>query len=487
MPNRPILRGAVIAGAAAVLAGCVSQGGLAPQAHLQDPDRLKASTTLSVAQVTPAAWPARDWWRRYGDAQLNQLLDEALGSNPTMRIAEARVRQASGAATAAGAALLPQVNANARSSRVEFSKNSNIPPPLAGNWRWSNEASLGFGYELDFWGKNQAALDAAVGRQKAAEAESEAARLVLTVGVTHTYLKLSQLYAQRDLAVDVLKQRQQVLTLTEQRLRAKIDSEADRSQAALAIPVAQADIAALDEAIALVRTELAALLGAGPDRGASIVRPQLQAVKPAGVPTVLPSELLARRTDLVAQRWRVESSRREIDVAKTLFYPSINLQGLLGLQTLGFSKFLQGSSTFASAGPALSLPIFDAGRLRGNLAVRDAEYDLAVEAYNLTLIEALRDVASQLVAIDWLSTRNTLQAQALASAEQAYELSLQRYKAGVGNYLQVLATQLQVLQQQRAQIELDTRAFELDMQLVRALGGGYSNSSTNEHHDADKS
>jgi NodT family efflux transporter outer membrane factor (OMF) lipoprotein len=392
-------------------------------------------------------------------------------------MADARVRQAAAIAGIAGAALSPQVTGGARSNRVEFSENSNVPKPLAGSWKWSNEATLNFSYELDFWGKNQSAVDAAVGRQKAAEVETEAVRLLLTVGMTQTYLKMSQLYAQRDLGEQVLKQRQQILELTRQRLAAKIDSQADLKQAELAIPVAKADIAAVDEAIALVRTQLAALMGSGPDRGASIARPQLKSVRPAAVPSMLPSELLARRPDVVAQRWRVESLRKDIDVAKAQFYPTINLNGLIGLQTLGFSKFLQGSSGIASAGAGLSLPIFDGGRLRGNLALHDADYDLAVEAYNQTLVDALRDVVSQLVSIQWLAERNALQAEAVATAQQAYDLSVQRYRSGVGNYLQVLAAQIQVLAQQRGQIDLDTRAFDLDMQLARALGGGYQNVS----------
>jgi NodT family efflux transporter outer membrane factor (OMF) lipoprotein len=472
-----IFRTTVLAGAIALAAGCASDGGLKPQAHLQDANQLQAGATMARMEVSPAAWPARDWWRRYSDAQLDRIVDEALAASPNMRAAEARVRQAAAVAEITGAALSPQVTGGARSNRVEFSGNSNAPKPLAGSWKWSNEASLNFGYELDFWGKNQAALDAAVGRQKAAEVEAEAARLLLTVGITQTYLKLSQLYAQRDLGELVLKQRRQVLELTAQRVAANIDSQADLKQAELAIPIAQTDIATTDEAIALVRNQLAALIGAGPDRGAGIARPQLKSARPAATPSMLPSELLARRPDVVAQRWRVESLRKDIDVAKAQFYPTINLNGLVGLQSLGFGAFLQGGSGIASAGAGLSLPIFDGGRLRGNLALRDADYDIAVEAYNQTLVEALRDVVSQLVSIGWLAERNTLQARALATAQQAYDLSLQRYRSGVGNYLQVLATQIQVLAQHRAQIDLDTRAFDLDMQLARALGGGYTNLS----------
>lgn len=477
MRNTSIYRAAALVGTVVLAAGCASTGGLKPQARLQHADEFQAHATLSHVHVTPAAWPAHDWWRRYGDPQLDRLLDEALASSPGMRAAAARMREAGAAAAIAGAALSPQVTAGARSNRVEFSGNSNVPKPLAGSWRWSNEATLNFGYELDFWGKNASALDAAVGREKAAEVDVEAARLLLTVGVTQAYLKLSQLYAQHDLDEEVLKQREQVFALTAQRVRARIDSEADLSQAELAIAVAKSDIAAVDEAIALARLQLAALLGAGPDRGTSIARPQLKSVRPAGVPSTLPSELLARRPDIVAQRWRVEALASDIKVAKAQFYPSVNLNGLVGLQSLGFGAFLSGGSSIASAGAGLSLPIFDGGRLRGNLALHDADYDVAVEAYNQTLIDALRDVASQLVAIESLDQRQVLQAQALASAQRAYTLSLERYRSGIGNYLQVLATQVQVLQTQRAGIELDTRAFDLDMQLARALGGGYSSTS----------
>src|SRR5471030_2103488 len=308
--NTLIFRFTALAGIAALVAGCASDGGVQAQAKLHDANQLKAGATLAHADVSPVAWPARDWWHRYGDAHLD---------------------------------------------RFAFPKVGDTPDPLAGTWQWHSQATLNFGYELDFWGKNRSAVDAAMSHQKAAEVETEAARLVLTVGMTQTYLKLSQLYAQRDLGVQILTQRQRVLELTRQRVAARIDAQADLKQAELAVPNAKADIAVADEAIALVRTQLAALMGAGPDRGIGIARPQLQAVRPAAVPSTLPSELLARRPDVVAQRWRVESLRKDIDVAKAEFYPSINLNGLLGLQAFGLGNFLQGSSRLVDAGAGLSL------------------------------------------------------------------------------------------------------------------------------------
>lgn len=470
---KPTLTLASLVAGAALLAGCASDGGLRPQASMNQPGQLAAGATLADASVSPAAWPSATWWQRYGDAQLDQLVTEALAGSPSLRIAEARVRQALALEGVAEAALSPQAGVAARSTRQLYSENSTVPKPLAGSWRWANEATLNFSYELDFWGKNEAAVAAAVGRRHAAEVDAQASRLMLEVAVTQAYLRLYQAHAQLELAQSVLKQREHVLDLTRQRVAAQLDSSVDLKQAELAIPVAREQIAAASEAIALQRTQLAALLGAGPDRGAAITRPQLLAVRPAGLPSRLPSELLARRPDVVAQRWRVEAQLRDIQVAKAQFYPSFNLAGLVGLQSLGFGKFLQGGSQVASLGGGLTLPIFDGGRLRNNLALRNADFDVAVEQYNQTLVDALRDVVSQLTSIQWLQERAAYQAEALATAQQAYALAVQRYQSGLGNYLQVLAAESQVLAQQRARIDFDARAFDLDMNLVRALGGGF--------------
>jgi NodT family efflux transporter outer membrane factor (OMF) lipoprotein len=464
---------AVLAAIAVLVAGCASDGGLKPQSTVASANDLATRATLAEASVSPAAWPASEWWKRYGDAQLDALVDEALKGSPTLRIAEARVRQAVAIEGLANANLSPQVGANARSTRQLYSENSNVPKPLAGSWQWANEATLNFSYELDFWGKNEAGLQAAIGRKNAANIDQHATRLVLIVGITQTYLRLSQAHAQLELAQQVLKQREHVLELTRQRVKAQIDSSVDLKQAEFALPVAREQIAAAKESISLLQTQLAALTGAGPDRGLTITRPQLQAIKPAGLPSTLPSELLARRPDVIAQRWRVEAQLQDIKVAKAQFYPSFNIAGLIGLQSLGFGKFLQGGSQISSLGGGLSLPIFDGGRLRSNLALRDAEYDIAVEQYNLTLVDALRDVVSQLTSIQWLQERAAQQAEALRTSQEAYDLAVRRYQSGVGNYLQVLASESQVLSQQRAQIDFDARAFDLDMNLVRALGGGY--------------
>jgi NodT family efflux transporter outer membrane factor (OMF) lipoprotein len=229
----------------------------------------------------------------------------------------------------------------------------------------------------------------------------------------------------------------------------------------------------LDERMALARNQIAALMGAGPDRGQAIARPSGTALASATLPTTVPAELIGRRPDVVAQRWRIEAAGRDIASAKAQFYPNVNLVAFIGLQSLGASNLLAAASGMMGAGPAITLPIFDAGRLRANLAGKDADYDIAVEQYNQTLADAMRDVVDQLASFRSVAAQRAQQAQALATSREAYDLALLRYREGLGNYVQVLSAEQPWLAQQSLDADLRARELELSINLVRALGGGY--------------
>jgi NodT family efflux transporter outer membrane factor (OMF) lipoprotein len=457
---------------AASLVACASTDGINTTAHKLDAASLQAKQSLAPASLSKAAWPTQDWWRRYGDPQLDALIAEAIDQSPTLRVAQARVRQAAALAGATEAAMGPQVGASVRSNRQQFSEHGTTPPPVAGSWKWVNEGSLNFSYEFDFWGKHEAAIEAAIGRTRASEVDAYAAHLVLVTGILRGYVRLQQAWQQLDIAEASLKQREQVVALTRQRVTARIDSALELKQAESQVPAAKVQIAQLNEAIALAQTELAALAGQGPDRGLALTRPRLKEARPTLLPSALPAELIGRRPDVVAQRWRAEAAGKEIEVARDQFYPNISLTALLGVQRLGFADWFTSASRISGIGPALTLPIFDSGRLRSGLAFRNAEYDIAVEQYNATVVDAVRDVVSQLVSLHWIEEERTQQREARTTSEQAYDLALQRYRAGVGNYLQVLAAQSQLLAAQRLEVDLDMRAIDLDVGLARALGGG---------------
>src|SRR6185312_6069257 len=319
---------------AALLSGCASMEGLQTRSQPADAARLEATRTFEGAKSDASAWPAEEWWRALGDPQLDQLMQEALAGSPSLRLARARVDRALAFAEAAGAPLMPQLNGSVDATRQRFSKNGLIPPPFAGQWRWQNQAQLNFSYEFDFWGKNSAAYASALGQAKAAEVDAYAARLVLASGIARAYAQLARAYDQLDLARETIAQREKTRSLVAERLQAGLDSRIELKQAEAALPEARQRAIQLEETIALARNQIAALAGQGPDRGLALERPTLAVTGAPALPSLLPVDLLGRRPDVVAGRWRVEAAAKDIDNARAQFYPNINLIAFAGLQAL---------------------------------------------------------------------------------------------------------------------------------------------------------
>lgn len=469
--------GLALASVFLALAGCVSMGAQTPSARLNADAAANSSRTIGSLSTELAPWPAEDWWRAYGDPQLDRLVERARAASPGVAQALARVRQALALEGQAAAALAPQAGAALRSARQRYSENGTVPKPLAGSWQWVNDASVSLAYEVDFWGRNGAAVAAAAGQVNARRAEARAASLAVSSAVVQAYLRLDHLHARRDLAEQELGQRSRILELVRQRVSAGLDSKAELKLAEIGVPAARGQVAALDEAIALTRGQIAALAGQGQDAADAIARPRLRRERPAGapaaVPANIPAALLGRRADLVALRWQVEAASGEVDVARARFYPTVNLSVSGGLASLGFERLLHGASHGVVAGPLVTLPLLDGSRLRAELAARSAEFDIAVERYNAAVIEALRDVTAQLTSLRWLGERVREQEQALGAAREARALAEQRYSAGLGNLVPVLIAETEVVAQSRAGAELQARANELEVELVRALGGGY--------------
>ncbi|HVO90245.1 MAG TPA: efflux transporter outer membrane subunit [Casimicrobiaceae bacterium] len=459
--------------AAFVATGCASMQGLAPESKLQSADRLSAQQSLAGGHLSPAAWPAQDWWKSYGDPQLDALVTEALADSPTLRIAEARTRKAVAFAQGAEATLYPRVDASASSEAQRLPEHGTTPPPFAGTNATLNQLQLTLGWELDFWGKNRSAYEAALGQAKASEVDAYATRLALSTSIAQAYVQLERAYLQLDIAQHTLEERERIYALTRDRNAAGIDSRTELKQAESALPATREQIAQLNEAIGLARNQIAALMGQGPDRGLAIARPTAALLEPPALPSVLPAQLIGRRPDLTAQRWRIEAAQKDVASAKAQFYPDVNLLAFVGLQTFGGGNLLSAASRMAGVGPAVTLPIFDAGRLRANLAGRDADYDIVVEQYNQGLADAMRDVVDQVTSLRSVDEQRTQERQALATAQEAYDLALMRYREGIGNYLQVLSAEQPLLVQEGLEADLKARELALSINLVRALGGGF--------------
>ncbi|MGH8444398.1 MAG: efflux transporter outer membrane subunit [Solimonas sp.] len=345
----------VLALAAAVLAGCASMGGIGPESSRRDAATLQAGHQLD-GEAAQAAWPSERWWQAFGDAQLDGLIARATADSPDLAVARARVRQAMAEAGAARAATLPKVDGKLSMQDTLFTERSFIPPPYAGEFWWSNTAAVDFSYALDLWGGDEAALQAARANVRVGAAAEQAARLSLQSNIVQAYAQLALQYERRDVLAEDLKNREQLVHISAQRVQAGIGTELDLAQAQTGVPVTQAEIDAVDQQIELLHHQLAALSGQGPGAADALQRPQLKAPADSLLPSHLPAELISRRPDVAARRWQVEAAAQGITVAKARFYPNIDLVAAVGLESLGFYHFLHPDALVANVGPATSPP-----------------------------------------------------------------------------------------------------------------------------------
>lgn len=454
------------------LAGCANYSGLNTEGVSLQAQSLQAGQSLNGVTLSPAAWPKSDWWTSLGDPQLDGLIREALRDSPDMQIASARAHQASAAAGAADAARMPTLDASAGIRRERLAQYQD--PTLQGD-RYDTMRSLGatFNYTFDLWGGQRDAWEAALGQARAAEIDQQAAQLTLAADVARAYSNLGQAYIVHDLASEDLKRTQQLLSLSQRRLSSGIDSLYQYQQNQSLEASSQASLIDAEKNLQSAKIALAVLLGKGPDRGNEIARPNILQASAVALPSVLPAELLGRRPDLVAARWRVEAASKSIDAGKTTFYPNLNLSAAAGFESLMGNAVFGSSSRFFNVAPTISLPIFDGGRLRADLDARDADYDLAVAQYNKSLVKALGDVSDSIAQLRDVGRQIVVQQHATDIAQASYNTVLERYGSGVGNYLDVLSIEQQLLAAQRQLANLNAEQIDLSIQLMQALGGGF--------------
>lgn len=467
------LSGFLLAAVCLVQAGCASYSGIWPEFKTLEVASLQGNSSAKAYEN----WPKEDWYSELRDPVLTRLIEQALADSPNVQAATAKLNRAKAVSGLAESALWPQVGASVSTTRERFSEHGQTPPPYAGTTRSINDLQLNGQWELDFFGKNRATLNAALGEIRATEAEYQATRLLLANTVARSYYGLARLLAQRELVEQRSRQRADLASLVERRFKAGLDTRVELEAAQGVLPENARDIASLDEQIGLARHALAALIGQGPG-AVDAVAPTLPAVAALMLPTSMPADLLGHRADVVAARWRVESSVHSMESTKALFYPNINLRGFAGFSAIGFDKWLDVGSRQPGLGLAITLPIFDSDRLRNLYRSSAAQVDASVASYNGTLLEALHDVADQLSTLDALQTQLARQQSAQASAERAYELALKRYKADISDRMSVLNVETNVIAQRRIAVDLQARWIDSRLRLIRALGGGFEETST---------
>lgn len=463
--------GAAATAASALLGGCAvlpPKGDLKPIAR---PDSFASNQSFKAPE---AAWPSDQWWNGFGDPQLDTLIKEGLAGAIDLRVAQARFERANALAGEAQSRLFPAISAGAEAGGTQQSDNYLFPRGFAPRgWPDYGQATLSLNWELDFWGKNRAALRAARSDADAAAAEAAATRLAVSAGIADAYADLSSLFAQRDATQDAVRVRSRTRELMAGRLAQGLENQGAVERAASALATAQGELVGLDESIALTRNRIAALMGQGPDRGLAITRPSVEVASGFGLPTNLPAELIGRRPDIIAARRRAEAADSRIREARAAFYPNVNLAALAGFQSLGIDKLFNSGSDFGTVAPAVSLPILDGGRLRAQYRGAESSYRAAVAQYDGALVQALREVADAITSRRALEDRLNHAQAAERAAEAAWRVANNRYRGGLATYLDVLAAEDVLISTRRTVATLQNRAFALDVALIRALGGGF--------------
>ncbi len=458
---------AVASAAVLMLAGCADMG------HQNAPVAARTADSLGLPASQQTTAVDAQWWHQFGDAQLDDLVAKALAGSPNLGAAAARVQRAQAVIDNARGVDQPHVDFDAGVKRELLSRNGLFPPPYGGSIFNQSDATFGLKWDADFFGRQHAEIEAALGSARAARADADVAAQQIATQVVRTYFSLARLESQRAVAQRTYDQRSQMLDLIKQRVGAGLDTVVEQKQGEGALPDTLAQIESLDEQIDLARHMLAALT-AQPMQATATLAPTLDQLHASPRPAVLGADLIARRPDVAAALARVQAAGAEVKAQKAQFYPDINFSAGFGLDSISLKHFLELPSKAWNFGPALHLPIFEGGQLRAQLKGRNADRDAAIQAYNQQVIDAVREASDASTSAASIDRQLTLQRQALAASTESYDFSQKRYGQGLGNALIVLNAETQMLTERRLEVDLRYRALDVQAQLMKALGGGWS-------------
>jgi NodT family efflux transporter outer membrane factor (OMF) lipoprotein len=451
---------------AAALAGCVL-----PPKEAPHPEQL---TNDRVGLAGVAAEPVADgWWNSFQDRQLDRLVRQGLKDSPTLVQAQARLGEALAQTQSAQSKLLPSANLDASALYQRAPENYLIPPPLAGHTFWMGQAGASLGWDLDFWGRQADAVHRAQALTQSAQYDADNARLMLAGAITQAYVELYREYALVDIAERSEAQRQNIVNITRRRVSAGLDTRLELRQAEGQLPQARVARTHAQAAADLAVHQLAALTGQGADSYASIQRPTITVDAALPVPTALPINLLARRPDVLSARLNVQAADAQRLADKAAFYPDVNLRAIAGIGAFGMNNLLEWSARGYGAGPLISLPLFDGGRLRAEYRGSEAQLDVAIAGYNDTVLHAVQQTSDQITRLDALARERVDQQQTLEANEAAYSLAEERYKAGLASYLSVLNAETQVLTARQTMVDILANQAVARVTLLLAVGGSF--------------
>ncbi|HEY4688743.1 MAG TPA: efflux transporter outer membrane subunit [Anaerolineae bacterium] len=423
-----------------------------------------------VADKADARWPAIDWWTAFRDPVLDRLVIEALANNHDLKAAVQRIAQARALAQVAGAAHYPSLSASAQASRQNNSNNN-----LNGKFVTPNsyQAGLTASYVLDLFGLNRDQAEAAAAKLKGSEFERQTVELGVAAVTASSYFKFAALDARLAVAKETLAKARHAAELVRTRQQAGMAT-------ALQVAQQQAEVASLQAAIPTLQTQrrqvlnaLAMLAGHLPD-GFDVKPTAIAQLGLPQAPAGLPSALLERRPDILRAEAALAGANADIRAATAALFPRINLTAQGGYASAALRQLFDPGNTFYSLAAGLTAPLFEGGKLRGELAYTEARYGELVQNYRQTVLAAFTDVENALTA--QRNTDDTLVAQrdAVTQATLAYSLAEFQYEQGMVDYLAVLTAQRSLLAADDAEAQARFARLDAAVSVYQALGGGWN-------------
>jgi multidrug efflux system outer membrane protein len=459
--------GAVLA---LTLAGCIHIP--ADTSPARTPDFARAQHAAAIA-LARDAWPAQDWWREYQEPQLDDLIQRALQDSPSLAVAQARVATARAALRSEEAAGGAQVGIGASLNRQRYSATGLFPEPIGGSWFNDSTVQVKASYDFDWWGRHRAQVAAVLGEANARQAEAAQAAQTLAAAVAQAYFRLQMLWAREENVAEQVKVQRDVLSGRQQRLKQGLINVDNLRAAEQDLATLNQQSRAFATQAAREREALRALVGADGENFPNLSRRPPATEVQGALPGKLGIELLARRPDLQAARWRVEAALGSTRAAEAAFYPDLNLAASAGLNSVSLSRLLQYASRTGLVGAALSLPIFDSGRLEAGLGEARAQRDEMIADYNQSVLYAVRDVAEEAATLQGIAEQRRAQLDAFKAASQLEANAQARLRAGLADSASVLQARLALLRQRDSGVQLLDAQLQTQVALVKALGGGY--------------
>lgn len=462
-----LARSVAVLGLVASSAGCILTKDI-PDPALEIPDGYKAAR-LSTAKDAP---PTLDWWRGFRSRELTGLMEEAQTVNLDIAAATARFKQADAQARIAGAALLPSLSGAGQEAYSRTSGSSSSGLTNGGREVVNYSASFSASYELDFWGKNRDAAQAAEETASATRFDRDVVALTTLTTVANAYFQVLAAQDRLRTAQRNIASADRILNAIKDRLRAGTGNDLDVAQQESVLANQRAQVPPLRQTLDQNINALATLVSRPPE-AVRVMGGSLNNIASPRVTPGLPSELLTQRPDIRRQESQLAAATANVGSARAQFFPSIQLTGQGGYQSSALSSLFQPHAAFFSMVGSLTQPIFDGGRILGNFELTKARQDELLQTYRKTVVQAFADVDNALMSIRQTTERLRLQRQVVSASRRAFELSEQQLRAGTADIVTVLNTQTTLFQAEDLLWQAQLARLLAIVSLYQALGGGW--------------